>query len=67
MKKQNKKYSRPRKPFDKARIIEEDLLKEEYGLKNKREIWKAEAGIRRIRNLAKQLNWRFCPTGTTMS
>ncbi|MFA5764498.1 MAG: 30S ribosomal protein S4 [archaeon] len=55
MKKQNKKYSRPRKPFDKARITEEDLLREEYGLKNKREIWKAEAAIRRIRNLAKQL------------
>lgn len=55
MKKQNKKYSRPRKPFDKARIDEENVLKEEYGLKNKREIWKAEAAIGRIRNLAKRL------------
>ena len=55
MKKQSKKYSRPRKPFDKVRIDEEDVLKEEYGLKNKREIWKAEAAIGRIRKLAKRL------------
>jgi len=55
MRKQSKKYSRPRKPFDKARITEENILKEEYGLKNKKEIWKAEAAIGRIRNLAKQL------------
>lgn len=55
MKKQNKKYSRPRKPFDKQRITEEDSLKEEYGLKSKREIWKAEAAIGRIRSLAKRL------------
>ena len=51
----SKKYSKPGKPFDKARIEEEDGLKEKYGLKNKWEIWKAEAAIARIRNLAKQL------------
>lgn len=50
-----KKYSRPRKPFDKSRINEENALREKYGLKNKREIWKADAAIGRIRNLAKQL------------
>lgn len=55
MKKQSKKYSKPRKPFDKARIEEENVLKEKYGLKNKKEIWKADASIRKIRNLAKQL------------
>ena len=55
MKKQSKKYSRPRKPFDKIRIDEENILKEKYGLKNKKEIWKADAAIGRIRNLAKQL------------
>jgi small subunit ribosomal protein S4 len=55
MKKQKKKFSRPRKPFDKARIEEENILKEKYGLKNKKEIWKADAAIGRIRNLAKQL------------
>jgi small subunit ribosomal protein S4 len=50
-----KKYSRPRKPFDKARIDGENQLKEKYGLKSKREIWKADTSIARIRNLAKDL------------
>ena len=54
-KKQHKKYSRPRKPFDKSRIDNENQLREKYGLKNKREIWKADSSIARIRNLAKQL------------
>ncbi|HJO14702.1 MAG TPA: 30S ribosomal protein S4 [Candidatus Pacearchaeota archaeon] len=52
---QKKKYSRPQRPFDKARIDEENILREKYGLKNKKEIWKADASIGRIRNLAKQL------------
>jgi len=55
MKKQTKKYSKPQKLFDKVRIDEENVIKEEYGLKNKKEIWKAEAAIGRIRNLAKKL------------
>ena len=54
-KRKRKKYSRPRKPFDKFRILEENELVKKYGLKNKREIWKADAAIGRIRNLAKQL------------
>jgi small subunit ribosomal protein S4 len=54
-KRKRKVYSRPRKPFDKPRIEEENVLKEKYGLKNKREIWKADTAIARIRNLAKHL------------
>ena len=54
MRRQKKKFARPRKPFDKVRMDEEDILKEKYGLKSKREIWKADAAIRRIRNLAKK-------------
>ena len=54
-KRKRKEYSRPQKPFDKTRIEEENVLKERYGLKNKKEIWKADAAIGRIRNLAKQL------------
>lgn len=52
---QKKKFSRPRKPYDKTRIDEENILREKYGLKSKKEIWKADAAIARIRNLAKQL------------
>jgi len=55
MKRQKKKYSRPRRPFDKARIDEENVLRDKYGLKNKKEIWKADAAIGRIRNQAKKL------------
>jgi small subunit ribosomal protein S4 len=50
-----KKYSRPKKHFDKGRIEEENVLKEKYGLKNKREIWVADASIKKIRGLAKEL------------
>jgi len=55
MKRKHKTYSRPKRPFDKARIEEEAITKKEYGLKNKREIWKAEAKIRIIRRRAKKL------------
>ena len=55
MKRKHKTYSRPKKPFEKLRIEEEAILKEEYGLKNKREIWKTEAKIKLIRQKAKKL------------
>ncbi len=55
MKRKHKIYSRPKRPFDKARIDEENAIKKEYGLKNKREIWKAEAKIRSMRQKAKKL------------
>ncbi|PIN90297.1 30S ribosomal protein S4 [Candidatus Pacearchaeota archaeon CG10_big_fil_rev_8_21_14_0_10_35_13] len=51
----HKTYSRPRKPFDKVRMEEENVIVEKYGLKNKREIWKAEAAISKIRTQAKKL------------
>src|SRR3989344_1051310 len=50
-----KKYSKPRRAYDIKRIEEENELVKKYGLKSKREIWKAEAQIERIRNLAKKL------------
>jgi small subunit ribosomal protein S4 len=55
MKRKHKTYSRPKRPFDKARIQEEGKIKEEFGLKNKREIWKADAKIKLIREKAKKL------------
>ncbi len=55
MRKQSKNYQRPGKPFDKIRIEEENVIREKYGLKNKLEIWKADAAVLRIRNLAKGL------------
>ena len=55
MLRKHKKYSRPRKPFDKARMEEENILMKKYGLKNKREIWKANFRIDKIREQAKKL------------
>jgi small subunit ribosomal protein S4 len=55
MKRKHKTYSRPKRPFDKIRIEEEVKIKEEFGLKNKKEIWKAEAKIKSIREKAKKL------------
>ena len=55
MKRKHKIYSRPKKPFDKTRIEEEAKIKKEFGLKSKREIWKADAKIALIRKKAKSL------------
>ncbi len=55
MKRKHKKYSKPRRSFDKGRIEEEAAIKEQFGLKNKKEIWKAEARIKLIREKAKKL------------
>ena len=55
MKRKHKTYSRPKRPFDKARIQEEAEIKKEFGLKNKKEIWKADAKIKSIREKAKKL------------
>ncbi len=55
MKRKHKKYSRPKRPFDKARIEEEGKIKKEFGLKNKKEIWKADSQIKYIKSKAKKL------------
>lgn len=54
-KRKQKIYSKPKKPYDKARIEKENVLVAKYGLKNKREIWKADFAIEKIRNRAKKL------------
>ena len=50
-----KKFEWPRKLYDKIRILEENKLLEKYGLKNKSEVWKAEAKIKYFRSRAKSL------------
>jgi len=55
MKRKHKNYSKPKRPFDKARIEEEAIIKKDFGLKNKKEIWKAEAKLKSIRERAKKL------------
>jgi small subunit ribosomal protein S4 len=46
-KKSKKRYEKPRRPWEITRIKEERELAEMYGLKNKREIWKAASHIKK--------------------
>jgi len=42
--------------YERSRIDEENVLLEQYALKNKREVWKAQAKLRYLRTRAKQLS-----------
>ncbi len=48
-KRKRKKYDRPSAMWNKQRIEEEHKLRDDYGLKNLGELWKATSEIRRIR------------------
>ncbi len=54
-KKKRRNYSKPRKAFQKERVTEERTMKETYGLKNKREFYRAESTIRGKRATARKL------------
>jgi small subunit ribosomal protein S4 len=54
-KKQRKSYDTPSHPWRKERIDKEKELVRKYGLRNKRDIWKAESRLRRIRGQARDL------------
>ena len=53
--KQKKKYSTPSHPWQKARIVEEIEQMKEYGLKNKKEIWKMHSMLRKFARQAKKI------------
>jgi small subunit ribosomal protein S4 len=55
IKKRRRLFSRPRKLFDRARIDAENIIVDKYGLKNKREIWKAKSAVSTFRKRAKAL------------
>lgn len=50
-----KKYSRPKKPYDKERIERERKVLNDYGLRRKKEIWRAEGIVRNFRRRAREL------------
>lgn len=54
-KRKRKKFRKPKNIFDRERINRENEIIRKYGLKNKREIWKAESAVERIRRQAKRL------------
>ncbi len=49
-----KKFRKPKHPFQKERILEELEFLGKYGLRNKREYWKARTILADWRNLARQ-------------
>jgi len=49
------KYSGPRHPWNRARIEEEKGIKQEYGLKNKKELWKTSSKLKNFADQAKKL------------
>ena len=53
--KRRKKYSTPQHPWIRERIDKERGIMKSYGLKNKKEIWKAESLLKRFREQAKKL------------
>jgi small subunit ribosomal protein S4 len=53
--KNHKTYQTPKRPFEKTRIEEETRLVIEYGLRNKREVWKAQSHLRKYRKAAREL------------
>ncbi|MFB6292386.1 MAG: 30S ribosomal protein S4 [Candidatus Nanohaloarchaea archaeon] len=55
VKKLKKQYETPNEGWSEERINREDELMEEYGLKNKREVYKAQSQLRALRREARKL------------
>jgi len=54
-KKPKKKYSTPGHPWEKTRIEEEKIILKEYGLSNKKELWKLESVLKNFKSQIKKL------------
>ena len=54
-KKSKKYYTRPQKPYEKARIEKEKAIIKKYGLRRKKELWRAEEILRNIKRRARKL------------
>ena len=55
MRRLRKKYKTPRRPFERDRLIEEIKLTGYYGLRNKRELWRAKTLLSEFRRRARRL------------
>lgn len=52
-------YETPKHPWEQARMDEERKLLTKFGLKNKRELWKAQSTLRNFRRQARELQARI--------
>ena len=55
MRKMRKTFKRPKSPWNSALIEEEKRLLREFGLKNKKELWKARSILREYRRRARDI------------
>lgn len=53
--KNHKQYATPKRRFEKTRLEDEKRLIIDYGLRNKRELWKAQSVLRKYRAAAREL------------
>ena len=51
----SKTFSKPRRPYEKERLDAELKVVGEYGLRNKRELWRVQKVLSKIRNAARTL------------
>lgn len=65
--KARKQYERPSHPWQASRITEEVELVKKYGLRNKRELWKAESILRKYRRKARELLAELSAAGRAQS
>ena len=52
---QSKAYTTPRRPFEKERLDQELRLIGQFGLRNKREVWRVRYTLAKIRKAAREL------------